>query len=226
MRIEIFRETSGVAVSTALKKRAVRSESNRMSHAKRRSPPEPEAIAATPDQIREAYLALTKTELARLASFARWRFQALGRRRQARDPDELVTDAFLAILDGTRTWYPAKAAFFVALIGAIRSQTYNMRTKAAKDAFDDLNSIVDPADPEADPFEDFEAPTGGDSGDLEKLIKERFAKDTEAALVLEARLDGNDPSEIRESLGLSQKEYETTVKRIRRAVKRLLEGQS
>ena len=100
-----FRETSGVALSTALKKRAVRSESDRMSHAKRRSPPEPEAIAATPDQIREAYLALTKTELARLASFARWRFQALGRRRQARDPDELVTDAFLAILDGTRTWY-------------------------------------------------------------------------------------------------------------------------
>ena len=118
MRIEIFRETSGVAVSTALKKRAARSESERMSHAKRRSPPEPEAIAATPDQIREAYLALTKTELARLASFARWRFQALGRRRQARDPDELVTDAFLAILDATRTWYPAKAAFFVALIGA------------------------------------------------------------------------------------------------------------
>ena len=44
--------------------------------------------------------------------------------------------------------------------------------------------------------------------------------------MLEARLDGNDPSEIREGLGLSQKEYETTVKRIRRAVKRLLEGQS
>jgi DNA-directed RNA polymerase specialized sigma24 family protein len=197
-----------------------------MSNAKRRSPPEPEASAATPDQIREAYVALTKKELARLASYARWRFQALGRRRQARDPDELATDAFLSILDGTRTWYPAKAAFFVALIGAIRSQTYNMRTKAAKDAFDDLDSIVDPSDPEADPFENFAAPPGGDSVDLEKLIKERFANDTEAALVLEARLHGNDPSEIRESLGLSQKEYETTVKRIRRAVKRLLEGQS
>jgi DNA-directed RNA polymerase specialized sigma24 family protein len=197
-----------------------------MSNARRRSPPEPEAIAATPDQIREAYLALTKAELARLASFARWRFQALGRRRQARDPDELVMDAFLAILDGTRTWYSSKAAFFVALIGAIRSQTYNVRTKAAKDAFDDLKSIVDPADPEADPFDEFEAPPGGDSADLEQLIKERFADDPEAALVLEARLDGKDPSEIRESLGLSQKEYETTVKRIRRAVKRLLEGQS
>lgn len=197
-----------------------------MSNAKRRSPPEPEPIAATPDQIREAYLALTKTELARLASYARWRFQALGARRQGRDPDELVTDAFLAILDGTRTWYPDKAAFFVAFIGAIRSQTYNMRTKAAKDASDDLKSIADPADPEADPFESFEPPAGGDSANLEKMIKERFANDTEAALVLEARLDGNDPSEIRESLGLSQKEYETTVKRIRRAVKRLLEGQS
>ena len=195
-----------------------------MSNAKRRSPPEPEAIAATRDQIREAYLALTKTELARLASFARWRFQALGRRRQARDPDELVTDAFIAIFDGMRTWYPTKAAFFIALIGAIRSQTYNMRTKAAKDAFDDLKSIVDPEDPEADPFDEFEAPPGGDSADLEKLIKERFTDDPEAALVLEARLDGKDPSEIREGLGLTQKEYETTVKRIRRAVKRLLEG--
>lgn len=197
-----------------------------MSNARRKSPAEPEAIAATPEQIREAYLALTKTELARLASFARWRFQALGRRRQARDPDELVTDAFLAILDGTRTWYPTKAAFFIALIGAIRSQTHHMRTRAAEDAFDDLKSIIDPADPEADPFEEFEAPPGGDSADLEKLIKERFADDPEAGLVLEARLDGKDPSEIRESLGLSQKEYETTVKRIRRAVKRLLEGRS
>ena len=34
-----------------------------MSNAKRRSPPEPEAIAATPDQIREAYLALFDTPL-------------------------------------------------------------------------------------------------------------------------------------------------------------------
>jgi DNA-directed RNA polymerase specialized sigma24 family protein len=89
-----------------------------------------------------------------------------------------------------------------------------------------LKSIADPADPEADPFDNFEAPPGGDSADLEKLIKERFSNDTEAALVLEARLDGNDPSEIRDSLGLSQKEYETTVKRIRRTVKRLLESQS
>lgn len=195
-----------------------------MSNAKRR-PPDPEAVPATQDQIRDAYLALTKKELARLARYAWWRFQALGHRRQARDPDELVADAFVAMLDGTRSWYPSKARFFIALTGAMRSQTSNQRKKAPADAFDELKSIVG-KDDENDPFEDFEAPPGGDCGTLEKLIVDRFADDAEAALVLEAKLDGKEPTEIRESLGLSQREYETTVKRIRRAVQKLMEGQS
>jgi DNA-directed RNA polymerase specialized sigma24 family protein len=57
---------------------------------------------------------------------------------------------------------------------------------------------------------------------LERLITNRFREDPEAALVLEALLDGKAASEIREGFGLSSKEYETDVKRVRRAVREII----
>ena len=42
--------------------------------------------------------------------------------------------------------------------------------------------------------------------------------------MLEARLSGETPTAIREALGLTQQQYETIVKRVRRAIDKVLEG--
>jgi DNA-directed RNA polymerase specialized sigma24 family protein len=217
---------SAAAWIGALKKKGSISERTSMSKAKRR-PPESEPVPATPDQIREAYLALSEDELAKTLSYARWRFGIIGRRRrEGREPGDLIKDALIAMLAGDRVWYPEKVPFFVSLTGVIRSQTSNLRKKAPTDTFDverlDVSRGEDDEKSE-DFFDTFEAPPRGDASALEGLISARFASDAEAALVLEALLDEKKPPEIRESLGLSQKEYETTVRRIRRTVERLLE---
>lgn len=199
-----------------------------MDKAKPRSAEPP---AATSEQIRVAFEALTPIELTRLAKYARWRLRAFGSRQLSRDADEFITDALISLLDGRRTWRPQKIPFYVCFKGVIKSQTYNLRTKGPDDAFDELTPLrkkhdadmVEPLDRRASrTFQDPEREL--EWAQIERLINERFADDTEAALMLEARLEGKTPTEIREALGLSQQQYETIVKRVRRAIAKLLEG--
>ena len=186
---------------------------------------------ATSEQIRDAFEALTPIELARLAKYARWRLRAFGSRQLSRDADEFVTDALISLLDGRRTWQPQKIPFYVCFKGIIKSQTYNLRTKGPEDAFDKLKSLRNKDDTDtAEPLDRRASRTFQDPerelewAQIERLIKERFADDDEAALMLEARLEGKTPTEIREALGLTQQQYETIVKRVRRAIANILEG--
>lgn len=186
---------------------------------------------ATSEQIRDAFEALTPIELARLAKYARWRLRAFGSRQLGRDADEFVTDALISLLDGRRTWQPQKIPFYICFKGVIKSQTYNLRTRSPEDAFDELTSLRKKDDAEvAEPLDRLASRTFQDPerelewAQIERLIKERFANDDEAALMLEARLEGKTPTEIREALGLTQQQYETIVKRVRRAIAKILEG--
>jgi len=194
-------------------------------------PPPAEPPSATSGQIRNAFEALTPIQLARLAKYARWRLRAFGSRQLSRDADEFVTDALISLLDGRRTWQPQKIPFYVCFKGVIKSQTYNLRTKGPEDAFDELESLHTKDDNDmAEPLDRRASRTFRDPervlewAQIERLVTERFADDPEAALMLEARLDGRTPTDIREALGLSQQQYETILKRVRRAVRIILEG--
>ena len=195
----------------------------------KRQPTEPPR--ATPEQIRDAFEALTATELARLAKYARWRLRAFGSRKLSRDADEFVADALISLLDGRRTWQPQKTPFYVCFKAVMRSQTYNLRTRGPEDAFDGLTSLLKPDDSDtAEPLDRLASRTFQDPErelewtQIEQLIKARFADDVEAALMLEARLSGETPIAIREACGLTQQQYETIVKRVRRAIDKVLEG--
>jgi DNA-directed RNA polymerase specialized sigma24 family protein len=194
--------------------------------------PQPaEPPPATPEQIRDAFEALTPIELARLATYARWRLRAFGSRQLSRDADEFVTDALMSLLDGRRTWQPEKISFYVCFRGVMQSQTHNLRTKGPEDAFDELKSLRKKDDMDtAEPLDRRTSRTFQDPerelewAQIEGLIKGRFADDDEAALMLEARLEGKTPTEIREALELTQQQYETILKRVRRAIAKILEG--
>jgi hypothetical protein len=191
---------------------------------------EPDEAKASAEQIRQAFEALSVVELVKVRDSARYRFQALGVRRQGREPDELVTDALVALLDGRRAWKPTRCSFFVCLIGVIRSQAFHLRKAPPQDAFDDLEALPSDVENQTDPFDSQESSTIADpllvleAQEVERLMEERFKDDPEAALVLEGLLNGDMPAEIREGLRLSQNEYETIVKRVRRAVHKLIDG--
>jgi DNA-directed RNA polymerase specialized sigma24 family protein len=195
------------------------------------------ATPATPEQVRDAFEALTTAELARLFKYCRWRLRALGSRQVGRDADEFLSDALISVLERRRAWFPEKIPFFVFFKGVVKSQTFNLRKKAAEDAFDDLKSLHRKDDPEGyEPLDELESGALDPERELEAqeierewrevegLIQERFSDDPEAALMLEARLDGKTPIEIRAALGLTQQEYETTLKRVRRAVDKIRKG--
>ena len=188
-------------------------------------------LPATHEEIRAAFEALTPIELARLAKYARWRLRAFGSRQLSRDADEFIKDALISLLDGRRTWHPQKIPFYVCFKGVIKSQTYNLRTRGPEDAFDELTSLRKKDDADmAEPLDRRASRTFQDPerelewAQIERLINERFSDDVEAALMLEARLEGKTPTEIREALGLTQQQYETIVKRVRRAIAKVLEG--
>ena len=155
---------------------------------------------ATSEQIRDAFEALTPIELARLATYARWRLRAFGSRQLSRDADEFVADALISLLDGRRTWQPQKIPFYVCFKGVIKSQTYNLRTRGPEDAFDELTSLRKKDDSDTtEPLDRRTSRTFQDPerelewAQIERLIKGRFADDDEAALMLEARLEGKAP---------------------------------
>lgn len=192
----------------------------------KREPDEPKASA---EQIRQAFEALSVVELVKVHDSARYRFQALGVRRQGRQPDELVTDALVALLDGRRAWKPTRCSFFVCLIGVIRSQAFHLRKALPQDAFDDLEALPSNVENQADSFDSRESTIADpllvlEAQEVERLMVGCFKDDPEAALVLEGLLNGDTPAEIREGLRFSQKEYETIVKRVRRAVHKLIDG--
>ena len=195
----------------------------------KRQPAEPPK--ATSEQIRDAFEALTEIELARLMKYARWRLRAFGSRNISRDADEFVTDALISLLDGRRTWQPQKIPFYVCFEAVIRSQTYNLRKRGPEDAFDELIPLRKPDDSDtAEPLDRLASRTFQDPErelewtQIEQLIKVRFADDAEAALMLEAMRSGTTPTAIREALELTQQQYETIVKRVRRAIDKVLEG--
>lgn len=148
---------SGRASARALLRRECRWKDASPSMRKR----EPEDASATPDEIRQAFESLTKAELLKLDSNSRFRHQALGARRQGRDPDELVSDALLALLDGRRAWKLKTCSFFICLMGVIRSQSYHLRKDKPEDAFDDLEALPVRREVEADPLDERPPSTTG-----------------------------------------------------------------
>jgi DNA-directed RNA polymerase specialized sigma24 family protein len=201
-----------------------------MSNAKKKADASP---VASLEEIRQAFEALSGIELARLSRFARWRMRALGSRQMGRDADEFVSEALLALLQGDRKWRPENVSFYVCFKEIIRSQTYNLRTKQPDNPLDGPRAPWGPADEdgiESDPLEKIESRTFQDQEraleweQTAELIKTRFADDEEGALVLEARLDGSTPTEIRDAFGFSQSQYETVIKRVRRAVWKIVYG--
>jgi hypothetical protein len=194
----------------------------------------PEESAATPAEITDAMEVLSAPALLRLRSYARLRVRTLGQKAAGRTETELLADAMNATLEGKRRWNKDKVDFVGHLIGAMRSISSHWRTqsKPADEAIleSDLLQTTDSGDV-LSPFDLVPSEEPGPGDELEANERQRearervetienvFADDPVISLILQGLRQGMTPTKVRAELELSQTEYETAMKRLRRRMR-------
>jgi DNA-directed RNA polymerase specialized sigma24 family protein len=184
----------------------------------------PVEAAATLEAITAAIEALTPGEWAKLRRYADYRIRLLGPKKEGRESDDLLQTALTDLLADTRRWNKPKVGFAGFLIGAIKSISSNwarsfkreeapapeadlLRTNEKGETFSPLDNVqARHPDPEQARHQ---------KQTLEQ-IETLFKEDERAQMVLMAWQEGCDPAGVRELWGLSQNEYNTIVRRIRR----------
>ena len=186
---------------------------------------------ATPEEVEAALTGLIKADRARLMSYARWRIDGLGRAALGRKAKDLFGEAVTATLAGNRRWQPDSVDIKGFLLGVMRSISSHWR-----DEFDEQEPLLEselPSDPpEREGERDPPLEQAGSSapsaervliaGQMVATLKNHFREDPEVLLVMGGIKDGMSGPEIQEVLELSQKQYETIMRRLRRGARKLL----
>lgn len=178
-------------------------------------PKPPTRSAASPDDVRVALAALTAPQLKRLGAMRR--FAGLGLKTAAEDGGDLLQEAITRVLSGDRIWPKDEVEFLPFLVGVMRSIVSHVPSDSLVDV--DPNSVSTQmgharyVDPESQLIKNERANAGA-----EKIaaVREHFAADTEALLVLDAWAEGTSPADIRAALDLSVQSYDAIRKRIMR----------
>ena len=186
--------------------------------------------AASREEVVAAIEALTREQHLRLERFARWRMRGLGRAAQGRDWEDLVGEAIAATYEGRRRWSKGSVDFFQHLIGVIRSISSHWRDQFNPDeAFFESEVLrVTPQGKTANPM--IEAASPAADPEHAHAVKEEVKRIAQIAsnnplawLILDGLSDGMTGPEIREALDVSQREYETAMKWLRRNIRRASE---
>jgi hypothetical protein len=185
----------------------------------------PDEKAATQDEIMTAIQCLSDAENLRLQKYARFRIRGLGKASAGRDWRDLVGEALTATLDPDHRRWNKSVTFVRHLLGAMRSISTAWRKAFDPDEADLESDLIRPGQErkEGNVFADIpSANPGGERIVMARqevdAIEKLFARDSIALDVIggwRAQMTGPD---IKEALGISQTEYETVVKRIRRTV--------
>ncbi|MGO4128329.1 RNA polymerase sigma factor [Inquilinus sp. YAF38] len=167
------------------------------------------AVGRTEQEVRRALAALSEPDLLRLQAIARLRCRGL----PGLDWQELLHEAVLRALDGSRPWPPdvPMIAFLAGIMRSLRSDHWRRQraTAAALSA-----QAAEVADQVPDP-ERIAAATQALAA-----IDRMFADDPAAIAVILGLSQGLSAEEIRRRTGLSETEYDSTRKRMRRALLR------
>jgi DNA-directed RNA polymerase specialized sigma24 family protein len=193
----------------------------------------PEEKAASIDEVLAAIEALTPAESTRLLKFAQRRIAAMGRKSKGRSGHGLLQEAITSVLEDGRRWNKETVSFVGFLFGAIRSISYNwcrafdpdeayLECELSEENEDGvvMNPLLHASSPNPDPEGSVILKEEAEHRiNRVQRIKELIASRTVASLIIEAQLEGMGGPEIREGLGISQKEYETEMKWVYRTVR-------
>jgi DNA-directed RNA polymerase specialized sigma24 family protein len=181
----------------------------------------PEGAYATVTEVEGAWKELSVAELNQLTETANFRASALRALGFGIDGNDILQEAIARTLNGIRKWRRG-VSFLGHLFGTMRS--------IASHAAEELKGgVVAPGD---DPDEDGDAFTPPDAVEFaarfpkaeriaeahEKLqaLYDHFRDDERVLLILEGLETEMSGPEIQRALGISQTEYETAMKRLRR----------
>jgi len=201
----------------------------------------PQPQPAARGEIDQAIEALTEADTERIEQTALNRIYRIGRAANGRSHDDLIQEALTRILDGTRQWHKDRVLFQDFLIGAIysiASEWAGRRERNAEDpeyaALESALSKTDEDGKTTSPFDGLHDPTvnpeqglitAEEEGEKRALVEEilaGFKDDEKASIILMGFEDGMEGPEIRAEFQMSEKEYRTTMRRIRWRVGKLM----
>ena len=164
------------------------------------------------DALRRALAGLSEPDLLRLQAIARLRCRGL----PGLDWQELLHEAVLRALDGSRAWPPGVplVAFLAGIMRSLRSDHWRRHRAGAALLPVQAADTADPPSEAPDPERIVAA--------VQALaaIDRLFADDPAALAVILGLSQGLSAKEIRRRAGLSETEYDSTRKRMRRALLR------
>ena len=170
-----------------------------------------QAIGRTEQDLRRALAALSEPDLLRLQAIARLRCRGL----PGLDWQELLHEAVLRALDGSRPW-PRDVPLIAFLAGIMRSlRSDHWRRHRAGTAL-----LAGPAELADQPSEAADPERIAAATQALAAIDRLFADDPAALAVILGLSQGLSAEEIRQRTGLSATEYDSTRKRMRRALLR------
>lgn len=186
----------------------------------------PEAKAATEEEVVAAIEGLSEPALVRLEKFARLRIAGLGRASCGRDHEDLLSEAVTRTLAGNRRWN-RDVTFVQHMLGVIRSISSHWREQFDQDDEPWLEADLTSGDDSAamaTPLQRASAPGPVIDDELVTKqaldqIQQMFSGDKVISDIidgLDAELSG---PEIQTVLGLTEKEYRTKMRQIRRKTK-------
>jgi DNA-directed RNA polymerase specialized sigma24 family protein len=197
---------------------------------------------ATRGEIDEAIKALTQEDTERIEQTALNRIYRVRRAANGRSHKDLIQEAFTRILDGTRQWYRDRVSFTDFLVGAVYSIAsewagHRKRNKelpeyalleSALSKTDEDGKTVSPFDEVREPSPNAEEELIDAEGEAEnkalvEKIEAAFEHDEKASILLMGFQDGMDGPAIRGEFGMSEKEYRTTMRRIQRGVRKMMD---
>lgn len=186
----------------------------------------PKENAASPQEIEAAVVALTSKELSRLKQYARWRIRGLGRKASGRNYEDLLQEAITATLADDRRWNKESASFFNYLIGAIRSisHSWGKQFDPAEASLESELIRSTPEGKEKNPLLNATLPAQdgrwiAEANDSLVHVERLVAKRPLTARILNCMREKMGGPEIQKELNISQKEYETEMRWLRRKVR-------
>ena len=201
----------------------------------------PTARSASRAEIDQALQALTTADYVRLDETAENRLARIGRcASHSRSANELVQEAVIRLLDGTRRWFPSKVTLVQFLVGAIWSianewARHFARNKSKPEYAVSESQLVH-EDNEGNLFSPFNSLEATQLNPEERLIFEEdvaerkaladaieshFGDDENATSVLLGWQEGMDGPAIQKEFGFSETIYRSIARRISRHSKKI-----
>lgn len=186
----------------------------------------PEEKAASIEEVETAIDSLTKRELWRLEQYAKRRIRGIGRSSLGRNYEDLLQQAVTDTLSGSRRWNKEAVDFTRHLVGAMRSISSHWRERFDPDeAYSESEAVlVSHVGRASNPMLDVASPIPDGRRVTEaKAAVERIERLVSghplASLIIDGLREGLTGPEIQKTLEISQKEYETAMKWLRRTVR-------